>query len=81
MRKVDLRALVMPTTVRNEVFKLLATIEVAETAQAVRVSSNRAEGFVLGLETAQGFTNELIESLYIGFETATEIRWDVVRKT
>ena len=74
MRRIDLRALVMPITVRNEVFKLLATIEVAETVQAVRISSSRAEGFVLGLETAQAFNNELIESLYIGFESAGENR-------
>lgn len=74
MRKVDLRALVMPTRVRNEVFRLLAAIEVAETAQALSVSEKRAEGFVLGLETACAFNAEMIETFYIGFESAAKAR-------
>lgn len=57
---VDLRALPMPIGVRNQVFRLVAAIEVAETIQALRVTANRAEGFVLGLETAEGFNNDLV---------------------
>lgn len=77
---MDLRALVMSIWVRNEVFRLLATIEVAETAQSLRVSANRAEGFVFGLETVGTITNDLIESLYIGFDTASESRLNAIRE-
>lgn len=55
MRTVDLRTLILPTYVRNEVFKLLAAVEISESNQAVRLAGERAEGFVLGLETAGGF--------------------------
>lgn len=81
MRRVDLRALKMPVRVHTEVLRLLATIKVAESIQAVRASSNRAEGFVLGLETVQAFNNDLTESLYIGFESAAQNRLAEIRDT
>ena len=45
--KADLRSLSMPVGIRNQVFRLLAAIEVAESIQAVRMAANRAEGFLL----------------------------------
>lgn len=78
MRKVDLRAVVMPPRVHNEVNRLLAAIEVAETRQALTVTATRAEGFVLGLETSGGFRSDLIETMYIGFETAVEAQRAVI---
>lgn len=61
----------MPEPVRLQVKKLLAHLESSESIQAVRIAAQRAEGFVLGLETA-GFHGDLTEALYIGFENAAE---------
>lgn len=71
--RIDLRTMDMPELVRTQVFRLLASIEVAETKQAVCIAAQRAEGFVLGLETA-GFHHRLTEALYIGFESAAADR-------
>ncbi|WP_052028548.1 hypothetical protein [Pseudomonas syringae] len=71
---MSLRTLVLPTGVRAEVLKLLAGIEVAESAQAVNMAGHRAEGFVLGLETACALKADVIEALYIGFESVTQLR-------
>jgi len=38
-----------------------------------------AEGFVLGLETAQAFKADVIEALYIGFETVAETQRERLR--
>lgn len=68
MKNVDLRTLVLPTQVRHVVLQLLANIEVAESIQALRLAAERAEGFVLGLETAGAFPRDQLEMLYIGFD-------------
>lgn len=80
-REVDLRAVVMPTCGCNEVFRLVAAIEVAETAQALNVTTNRAEGFVLGLETASATPAALVEALYFGFKIAAKQRLFVICET
>lgn len=74
MKPADLRAIALPTGVRVEVLKLLAAIDAAESGQGVRVAGQRAEGFVLGLETASAFKSDVIEALYIGFELAANTR-------
>ncbi|MFK3970213.1 hypothetical protein ACI2KS_05730 [Pseudomonas sp. NPDC087358] len=79
MMKADLRSLTMPVGIRNQVFRLLAAIEVAESVQAVRMAVNRAEGFVLGLETAEALKRDMIEAMYVGFETASEARMETLR--
>jgi len=71
---MNLRTLVLPTGVRAEVLKLLASIEVAGSAQAIKMGSTRAEGFVLGLETASAFKTDLIEALYLGFDAVVRAR-------
>ena len=66
----NLRAIELPTGVRDAVQKLLAGIEAAETIQGVNMAGHRAEGFVLGLETASAFRASVIEALYIGLYAA-----------
>ncbi len=73
--------LVLPTDVRAVVDRLLATIEVADSAQGVSMAARHAEGFVLGLETVKAFKSEVIEALYIGLEAAAEQRRKALRHT
>lgn len=68
MSRSDLSTMVLPNGVRAAVVKLQAAIEVAETKQAMNMAVQRAEGFVLGLETAGAFRADVIEKMYVGFE-------------
>lgn len=79
MKAVDLRALVLPSGVRVVVPKLLAALEVADTAQGVNMAAVHAEGFVLGLETPGAFRAADIEPLYVGFEQAKDNRLQALR--
>jgi hypothetical protein len=79
-RRVDLKTMVMPDLVRAEVTRLLVALEAAESTHALLMAAQRAEGFVLGLETA-GFHKHVIEDFYIGFETAAEVRFTLLEKT
>lgn len=79
MKPTDLRSIVLPTAVRAEVLKLLAALEAAESTQAVNMSGQRAEGFVLGLEAASAFKPDMIEALYIGFERVVQSRLTMLR--
>lgn len=79
MRRVDLREQELPTMVRAAALKLLASVQIADNVQALRLAEQRAEGFVLGLETASAYRAETIETLYIGFEQAVADRLDALR--
>ena len=79
MKCTDLRMMVLPTLVRSVVTRLQAAIEVADTNQGMVMAAQRAEGFVLGLETAGAFQSDVIEALYVGFENAVAIRRDELR--
>lgn len=79
MKAVDLRALVLPSGVRAVVLKLLADIEVADTARGVNMASRFAQGFVLGLETVEAFRAADIEALYVGFERVQFDRLQALR--
>jgi hypothetical protein len=70
----------LPSGIHAVVLKLVASIEVAESAQGVYMASQRAEGFVLGLETASAFKTEVIEALYIGFDTLMHNRLGGLRE-
>jgi hypothetical protein len=76
---MSLSKLVLPAEVRTVVDRLLAAIEVADSAQGVNMAAQRGEGFVLGLETVKAFTSEVVETLYIGLEAAAEQRREVLR--
>jgi len=60
----------LPTGVRTAVLKLLVAVETGESIQAVNMASQRAEGFVLGLETAHALKPDMIEFLYTNFDAA-----------
>ncbi|WP_231667932.1 hypothetical protein [Pseudomonas quasicaspiana] len=76
---VSLNALILPPSVRSVVDRLRAQIEVAETVQGVNMAAQRAEGFVLGLETSGGYKADQIEALYIGLETVAQSRREALR--
>jgi len=69
-----LKALNLPKAVQAQVLKLLAQIDRAQTADDLFRASDRAEGFVLGLETAKALSAGSIEVLYKAFEDATTAR-------
>ena len=71
---MNIRTMELPAGVRAAVLRLVAGIEVSESVQGVNMASQHAGGFVLGLETAGAFRQDIIEALYIGFETIADER-------
>jgi hypothetical protein len=69
-----LSALNLPNAVEVQTLKLLHQIELAHTADDLFRASDRAEGFVLGLETVRVLNAASIEGLYKAFETAATAR-------
>lgn len=65
-----LAALKLPNAVEVQTLKLLHQIELAHTADDLFRTSDRAEGFVLGLETVKVLNAASIEGLYKIFEAA-----------
>lgn len=78
---MSIRTMELPAGVRAAVLRLLAAIEVSESVQGVNMASQHAGGFVLGLETAGAFRPDVIESLYIGFETIADHRVRQLRES
>lgn len=66
--------LVLPPTYHVVAQKLLSAIEEGPTPNLVATAGTRAEGFVLGLETAHALEAARIEALYILFAKAAERR-------
>lgn len=64
----------LPHAVEIETLKLLLQIARAHTADDLFRASDRAEGFVLGLETAKVLNAASIEGLYTAFEAAATER-------
>jgi hypothetical protein len=69
-----LSALNLPNAVEVQTLKLLHQIELAHTADDLFRASDRAEGFVLGLETVRVLNAASIEGLYKAFEAAATAR-------
>lgn len=69
-----LAALKLPNEVEVQILKLVHQIELAHTADDLFRASDRAEGFVLGLETVKALNAASIESLYKIFEAAATAR-------
>ena len=67
-------ALNLPQAVQAQVLKLLAQIGRAQTADDLFRASDRAEGFVLGLERVKVLNAASIEGLYKIFEAAATAR-------
>jgi hypothetical protein len=65
----------------READRLLAQIERADSMIVAAKAGARAEGFVLGLESAGALKEETIDRLYVIFDTATEERLKALAPT
>jgi hypothetical protein len=70
----EITAMNLPNAVQAQVLKLLSQIARAQTADDLFRASDRAEGFVLGLETAKALNAGSIEGLYKAFDDAATAR-------
>ncbi|MEW5510492.1 MULTISPECIES: hypothetical protein [Pseudomonas] len=66
--------------IERDADKLLAQIERADSMIVAAKAGARAEGFVLGLESARALADATIEQLYAIFGTATEERLKVLSR-
>lgn len=69
-----LAALNLPAAVQAQALKLLERIQQAHTADELFRASDRAEGFVLGIETLKALNPADIETLYLLFDNAATVR-------
>lgn len=69
-----LAALKLPNAVEVQTLKLQRQIELAYKADDLFRASDRAEGFVLGLETVKALNAASIQGLYKTFEAAATAR-------
>ena len=60
--------------IEREADKLLAQIALADSMNVAAKAGVRAEGFVLGLESARALSEATIDRLYVIFDSATEER-------
>ncbi|MDQ0124719.1 hypothetical protein J2W17_003673 [Pseudomonas lini] len=60
--------------IEREADKLLAQIARADSMMVAAKAGARAEGFVLGLESAGALNDSTIDKLYVIFDVATEER-------
>ncbi len=60
--------------IEREADKLLAQISRADSMIVAAKAGARADGFVLGLESARALTDATIDQLYVIFDSATENR-------
>ncbi|KAE9640749.1 hypothetical protein EJA70_24665 [Pseudomonas sp. PB103] len=67
-------ALDLPHPVESEAQRLLQQIAQAHTVEDLSRASDRADGFVLGLETVKVLNAASIEGLYKTFEAAATAR-------
>ena len=64
----------LSSKIEREADKLLAQIAQADSMIVAVKAGARAEGFVLGLESARALSEATIDRLYVIFDTATEER-------
>lgn len=67
-------ALNLPHAVQAQALKLLNRIQQAHSQDDVRRAADRAEGFVLGVETVKALNPASIEGLYLVFDNAATAR-------
>lgn len=67
-------ALNLPQGIHAQALKLLGAIAQARTARDCERAADRAEGFVLGLETVKALNPASIEGLYVAFDNAATAR-------
>lgn len=73
-----LAALNLPSAVRKRAQRLLSAIEQARSVADCTRAADRAEGFVLGIETLRALNATSIEALYLLFEHAATVRLGVL---
>ena len=66
--------IVLSPKIEREADRLLAQIARADSMIIAAKAGARAEGFVLGLESARALNDATIEKLYVIFDSATEER-------
>ena len=71
--EAPLARLNLPSHVHAQAAQLLRAIAQARTPTDSR-AADRAEGFVLGLETLRALNAASLEGLYLAFEQATTVR-------
>ena len=71
-KPVELHQLILPTGIRAQLLQLELAIKAGESIQAINMCEQRAQGFVMGLEAAAALKTDLIETLYIGFESTAQ---------
>lgn len=64
----------LPTAVHFRALKLLSNIAQATTVADTLHAADRAEGFVLGIETVKALNPAAIEALYLVFDDASQAR-------
>jgi len=69
-----MEGIVLSPKIDREADKLLAQIARADSMIIAAKAGARAEGFVLGLESARALNEATIEKLYVIFDSATEER-------
>ncbi len=69
-----LTALNLPSAVQAQALKLLTHIAQAHSAADLWRATDRAEGFVLGLETVKALNPASLEGLYVAFDNAATAR-------
>jgi hypothetical protein len=75
-----LAALNLPTAVRGRALKMLQAINQAHSAADCTRAADRAEGFVMGIETVKALNPASIEGLYLVFEQAATVRLVVLEQ-
>lgn len=69
-----MEGIVLSQKIEREADKLLAQIAKADSMIIAAKAGAKAEGFVLGLESARALSEATIDRLYVIFDTATEKR-------
>ncbi len=69
-----MEGIVLSPKIDREADKLLAQIARADSMIVAAKAGARAEGFVLGLESARALNEATIDQLYLVFDKATEDR-------
>lgn len=73
--------LVLSPKIEREADRLLAQIARADSMIIAAKAGARAEGFVLGLESARALNEATIDQLYVIFDNATEERLKTLATT
>lgn len=64
----------LPQAVQAQALKLLTRIQQAHSPDELWRAADRAEGFVLGMETVKALNPASLEGLYVVFDSATTAR-------